>query len=188
MAAHSRLECFFRKSGHIAKGVAKTVCRISTETLYLNAVSNNVTGGDFDIDVIPYFSKKNIRTMLVYISTARRRSLNKMKKAYQFIRQAMAEDRKVDEAASGFLAAWKNAAQNNSSAYQFALVVLLRLDWMNDYKQFEKMNKLEGKTGQPAADRPGRITLDYDAKDAVGKLFADFSARFGEEYKVMKKK
>lgn len=62
LAAHSRLECFFRKSWYIAKSVAKIAGRIIAEVLFLNAVSDNVTGGDFDIDINPYFAKiKNRR-------------------------------------------------------------------------------------------------------------------------------
>lgn len=126
--------------------------------------------------------------MRAFISSRRRRYLKEMKSAYLFIRKAIEEDQKVDEAATGFFTAWKNAVQYNSSAYQFALLVLLRLAWMNDFKEFENMNVLEGKVGQPTATRSGKITLDYDAREATGRLFADFADRFGEEYQARRKK
>ena len=169
-----------------AAGIFRGIGNLFGQILFHNAVSDNVTEGDFDIDLNRFRAKDQKTALKMKILRTEKKGLERLVKDYQTIREMLADDRKVPKLADALYETMDICNRHHHSDFTFSVIYINVCGLLSDRKYpgiviLEDLHKLPRECH---IDLPeiSKYKLKFNARAFADELFENYRKKFKKKY------
>ena len=172
-------------AGKVA-GVFRGIGNMFGQILFHNAVSDNVTEGDFDVDLNRFRAKDQKTALKMKILRTQKKSLEKLVKYYGIIREMLADDRKVPKLADALYETMDICNRHHHSDFTFSVIYTNECGLLSDrkYPGIVILEDLHTLPRECHIDLPGisKYKLKFRARVFADELFKNYQKKFKKKY------
>ena len=172
-------------AGKVA-GVFRGIGNLFAQILFHNAVSDNVTAGDFDIDLSRFKAKDQKTALKMKILRTQKKGLERLVKNYRIVRDMLLDDGKVPKLADALYETMDVCRSHHYSDFTFSAIYITKCGLWNRRKYVNTviLEDLHTLPRDFHVDLPeiAKYKLRYNARDFADELFKNYRKEFKKKY------